>query len=770
LLLATVPLLLWTGELLLALFPVSVHVASNPAVVAVAVDGQVHPVKPAQPLIGVQFIPAPAYRREYQVDGSDSTNSFTFQPAYFARFGGEPYYRLQALLRDESSYSRWDDLVVRDASGHLIRKDSRPDGAALIPLPEAFRLSVRLHRIETPRSITFIEAGGGLLQIDLDRNDRYVRVVETLPGGAAHGLGQWYFPTDWRPPLAVVLSLWLRAAAVGITLIFVVAVVATLIPAGRIRSPDGYARIAVALLAATALLLAAGFSTVLFDRAPHIYDAVSYYFQAKILASGALTAPAPPAAGAFPTPFTLVHDGRWFSQYPPGTAAVLALGFLAHVPWLVEPILAAGAVLLTYGIARRQFGVTTALLAAGLLSSSPFLALQASSFLSHVPAMFFAALFLYSATRYLEGAALRWALLAATALGLVFLTREVAAVLVGLPVVVMMAVRAPRWPRRRWVSALLVGGACFLTFALVYALYSAALTGSAFQSPRHLFDPKDHLGFGAGVGFYGRHTLAAGLVNADQLLTALNISLFGWPFVLTLALLALPFLVRRPSSWEALHGAILAAFIAAHVAYFYHGIAFGPRYYFEALPSMAILASRGFIVLASAASSVVQAFGVRNALERGEKAAAGIFVVLFACNVIYFLPRQAVLYRAYSGQAGGDGPVPVGFIRHDIEGRVPALQDALVTTNDVWIYDLYLAALNCPRLDCPSVFALSPDAATAGRLGRAFPTRRRYLVEERDGRLTVRAEGVAIASGAGTPVRAKLAPRASPTARTMAHT
>ncbi len=50
--------------------------------------------------------------------------------------------------------------------------------------------------------------------------------------------------------------------------------------------------------------------------------------------------------------------------------------------------------------------------------------------------------------------------------------------------------------------------------------YNALLTGNALISPRSLFFSGDHWGFGTGVGFYGQHTLAAGLVNLDELLTS----------------------------------------------------------------------------------------------------------------------------------------------------------------------------------------------------------------------------------------------------------
>ncbi len=733
-------LLVWSGQLLLELFQVPVRVSGNQNLVSVSVEGQTRTFEVSAPVQSAIFVPAIPYQREYQIDGSDSTNSFTFQPFYFARFGTSIYYRFQAVLRDDASYSRWQDLVVADATGRISFKADRPAEGIAIRLPQPFIFSARLHRIETPRSLEFVEANGNAVQIDLNRNDRYLRVSEQQ-AGISRTLLSWFFPTDWRPPLAEVAWLFLRASAIALILVVVGVAIAALLPPGAIVIAQRRATLASGALAVCVLATSVAFTVVLFDRAPHVLDAVSYYFQAKVFASGALSAPAPAVPEAFPTPFTVVHGGRWFSQYPPGTAAFLAVGVIARLPWLVEPMFAAGAVLLTFAFALRQFGTKTALLGTTLMASSPFLLLQAGTFLSHVPAMFFVTLFIYAATRYLEAPAMRWVIMGAAALGVTFLTREIAAVLVGLPVGLTCAACALRQPLERRIRHAAAAAGCVLAAGLLYLFYDAALTGSLWELPRHLFSAADHLGFGEGVGFFGEHTVAAGLVNTDELLTSLNISLFGWPFSLALALMALPFIVKRPGRWELLHGAVVVSFIVVYVAYFYHGIILGPRYYFEALPSMVILAARGFVALVGIVAALLQGFGRGAAHQRAEKAALGLAALLLACNLIYFLPRQVALYRDFSGMPSGDGPVPVGFVRPGIDGRVPTLRGALVTTTNLEVYAVYLAALNCPRLDCDSVFAFVPSAVTDQRLQQAFPGRRWYFLRAREGRLTAEQGG-----------------------------
>jgi 4-amino-4-deoxy-L-arabinose transferase-like glycosyltransferase len=472
----------------------------------------------------------------------------------------------------------------------------------------------------------------------------------------------------------------------------------------------------------------------LFDRMPHILDAVSYTFQAKTFAGGDLWVPAPPVEGAFPTPFTVQRDGRWYSQYPPGTGAVLAPGYLASVPWLVEPLLAAGAVLLIALAAWRQYDRSTAVLTLLLLAMSPFLLLVAGAYLSHVPALFFASVVLVAATRYAEAPSRRWMVLLALGLGLTFLTREIVAVFYGLSVALVGFGWGLHRRGRAAVADAVVGGLILVGALGLYLGYNAALTGSPFVLPRLQFNPRDVYGFGVGVGFYGEHTVASGLVNAEEQLTSLGFYLAGWPYGFSLGVLLLPLATRRWGRWDGVHGLLVGLFVLGYVAEFYHGIVLGPRYYFEALPSLAILTARGFVSLTGAVAGWVSALGLDGGWWRARQASLLVLAVLLACNVFYFAPRQAALYAGYTGMPGA-GPALGNVAEPGLVGRVPALDGALVVTEEWWYYAIYLAALNCPRLDCGAVFAYGPTLEAREALARAFPGRRWYDVLVQEGML-----------------------------------
>jgi hypothetical protein len=733
LLAASIAGLLMMSNLLVALFPLEIQVSGDGSELAVSVDGRTEYISTTTPIRSLRVLPADPYRREYQIDGSDSTNNQNLDSAYFTQFSQTPYYRFQAWLRDEGSYSLWRDLEIRDGDGSELLHLPSPAADVEIPLPEPFSLTVRLQRPEAPRTLELMDQDGNLLRLEINRNDRHMLVTYLTPDAAPRQLSSPFLPRQWPPFLAGLLYLLLRVAALALSLpllLLLPAALAARVPF-RMLGLWGY-RSLVVVAVATSLALALFSGTMLFDRSPHILDAVSYYFQGKVLAAGALAAPAPAVGGAFPTPFTVVHDGLWFSQYPPGVPVLLAVGFLVGLPWLVEPLLAAGSVLLVYLAGRSQYGRGTALIAALLMAGSPFLGLLAGSYMSHVPTTFFAAGFLYAATRYLQRPGPLWAAFAASALGATFLCRETAALLWGLPMALFLLLGIRRKGVGGWPRDLAVAGGCLSLFGVLYLLYNWGLTGSPLLMPRGLFFGGDRFGFGEGVGFYGEHTLAAGLMNAEEQLTSLAICLFGWPFFFALAIPMLPFLTGRANRWDRLHGAVIALFVLTFVGYFYHGIVMGPRYYFETLPCLVLLTARGFVALTETMDALLFRLSSHRlaGLNSSASGTAGarwatllLAALLFACSALYYWPRQGELYQGYNGWPGGGGPTLGGFVGRDLGGRVPELKGALVTTDDWWVYSVYLAPMNSPRLDGDVVFALLREGESAEELQAAFPGR-----------------------------------------------
>ena len=689
--------LLGLGEAAPGAFPVQVAIEGHAGELDVTVDGQQHILTSA--LGGgwdhLEFEQPGPLEREYQIDGSDTTATDDRQPDVTRGSPSSPLYTFDAWLRDESSYSRWENLALVDlGSGQPL--------AAGAPLPSEFRLSVGLRRPESAARLWLVQSNTRDREgLELDRDRRNARWLVQRSGTYPLALPRWFFPEQPLPFVAELLHLLGRSAMAGYALTLAALGLARVLPDWRFMVPRFVTDVALAVW-----LVAAGLVTTrLYHQLPHILDAVSYTFQAGLFASGQLALPVPPLAEAFRGPFQVVWQGRIFSQYPPGAPAMYALGQLVNLEWLVGPLACLALLAATAWTANAVYGrvCAAAVLVLGVLS--PFVLFQAGSFLSHPIAAGFLAGALAGFVAAERGRSPLWYAASGALLGAAFVTREVASVLFAVPLGVRLLLA------RRW-SAMLYITACGIPFVLIYALYNLFQTGSPVVLPRMLFDGTDHFGFGDGVGFHMRHTLAAGLANTDELLTVLQFELFGWPPLFTLGLLGLPFLIGRPRVWDVVAAGGFAAFVVAYVAYFYHGIALGPRYYFEAMPWLLLLAGRG----------------VQTLFELTRSRVAPTFVVgLLSLNtLLFYTPAEIARRDDLSGQAGGT-KAQLPFVQTTLSGlRLRGLPDrALVLTDDWWTYNTALAALNCPRLpDCGVLFALATtpedaDALIAQYLGRS---------------------------------------------------
>ncbi len=351
----------------------------------------------------------------------------------------------------------------------------------------------------------------------------------------------------------------------------------------------GYATTLAVIFGVAAALL----SNALFSHNPHITDTIAQLFQAKIFAGGSLTAPAPEQIEFFGASHLVAHEGRWFSQYPPGHPGMLVLGVIAGVPWLVNPLVAAATLVLLYGVARRLLGEMDAKLAAALLVLSPFALFMSASYMNHVTHGFFLVLALYAAVRAAEEErGIGWPLLLGCALGLAATIRPLeSAVWAGVLGVWLLL-------RRGWKPALGAGVAC-LTALSPLLVYNALTTGHPLRfGYMVLWGPGHGLGFHTdpwGEPFTPVRALGATALDFQRL----NVSLFEWPFpslIFVLIALALAFKGRSngAATWLA------ALLLAAPIAYFFYWHRdgyLGPRFLYSSLGPLILLSAAGVVAL-----------------------------------------------------------------------------------------------------------------------------------------------------------------------------
>ena len=302
--------------------------------------------------------------------------------------------------------------------------------------------------------------------------------------------------------------------------------------------------------AVVSTLLSALFAYFVFDHMPHIQDEIAMEFQAKILATGRVTPPAPKLGDFFDCEFIIQNAGRWYGKYFIGQAICLVPGEWVGMPWLVHPILGGLVVWLTYAIGAGLWNDRLGRLGALLMTVSPFRMVIFAMVLGHASSLMMLGLFALAMVKLVrDPRRWGWGLTGGLALGLAGNARPLTALSIGVAICLVTAIALP-W-RRLTFSSVLAFSAGLGFFVAVLFLYNQALTGHPRLTPFNQWSRTDRLGFGPEVGLeYWReqdkgHTLRKGLLKDVYFnLEALRANEMGWGGVVLL-LMAFPVFIKR---------------------------------------------------------------------------------------------------------------------------------------------------------------------------------------------------------------------------------
>jgi hypothetical protein len=357
---------------------------------------------------------------------------------------------------------------------------------------------------------------------------------------------------------------------------------------------------------AFALLVGAAFTAISVALAWYAYrfspttaDEIAQLWHARILVHGRLTLPADPNFEFFAVD-NVIDTGRWYSQYPIGGPLVLALGYLIHAPWLLDPLLGGCTAALVYHVARRAYGETQGRAAAVVFALAPVPLLMSASYMNHVSTLFLAMLALAGLAEWERAATRRRGLVIAGGIGLALgfmatirpLDAVVASTVVGL--FQLTVIRRDRW-RWRDLAVQAILGAVGVA-PLLYANW--ATTGGLFHFAYEvMWGPATGLGFHVdpqGVA----HTPFRALVLAAKYLSEMNSYLLGWPLPALVVAVAGLVSMRRASRWDGLLLGLLAAQVVAYALYWHDGEFLGPRFLYTAVPAVVILVARAPFLMA----------------------------------------------------------------------------------------------------------------------------------------------------------------------------
>jgi hypothetical protein len=406
--------------------------------------------------------------------------------------------------------------------------------------------------------------------------------------------------------------------------------------------------------AAGVTLLAGALSFFVYQRHPHIIDEVAYLLQARFLASGHLTLPAPPVPDAFGFYLMEFRGDQWYSVMPPGWPAVLAIGVRLGIPWLVNPLLAGLNVLLAYLFIQEIYDRRSARMVVLLLCASPWFVFMGMNFMNHTLTLTCALAAALGVARARKTGRAVWAALAGVMVGIISIIRPLDGLIVG--------VLAGLWAlgvggRRLSARAIVAFALGTLLLGAAVLPYNKALTGSSITFPlnayfdEHFGHGTNDYGFGPNRGFGWAldpnpgHSPVDGLINANLNTFSLNTELFGWSTGSLLMIALAVFAGARPRGdsrrrrSDYLMIATLGVIFVAFFFYYYSGGPdFGARYWYLMILPCVALTVRGMDVLQRKLES-----GAEGPTDRRPDTRVALAVsVLCLMTLINYFPWRAV--------------------------------------------------------------------------------------------------------------------------------
>jgi hypothetical protein len=412
-----------------------------------------------------------------------------------------------------------------------------------------------------------------------------------------------------------------------------------------------------------------------------IPDESAYMFQARVFAAGELKArPMPGAETARPhdVPSEIYFEQAiqstrgWFTKYPPGWPLVLALGYLVHLPWLINPVLGLAQLAIAWCIAglwSRNTQILTILIAA----TSSFMLASSVGCMAHPVGATISLLALGTLLKGIDEKKLSWISLCFALVVAATQVRAYTGAMLGL----LCAGICLYEYRRDWPFLLRTG-----LIAAIGGLASAALllftnwlfTGHPLLSPYALASNSQHA---------QEITFSPALIINNVLHTTrwaiMDTVHYTFPFMILLAAYAC--VTERKRQRLLIYCALflpLLAFAYMQTSIFSFmarqegsGSIGGERYYFEGFCIFAIVAARGFELLA-------QQWKVR---ARAVFATMAVMLCLQAANLVFTakdIERVVGPYRKAYLLAHSAPPMPLVFV----SGNEPEFTSKHVNWND----------------------------------------------------------------------------------------
>ncbi|MDE0483220.1 MAG: glycosyltransferase family 39 protein [Candidatus Poribacteria bacterium] len=463
---------------------------------------------------------------------------------------------------------------------------------------------------------------------------------------------------------------------------------------------------------AGAVLICSIISWHIFDGVPGTFDGCLYMFQARLFANGMLSAEIPPEPQFFGNALVILSD-KWYTQFPPGYPAILAVGVLLRISWLVNPILGALTIAGIYLIANELYGNNTAKLSALLACASGFFLFMSSEFMAHTSTLLFiTTAFLSFVWMVKKKRPLLSAMICGTALGIAILCRPYTTawfcVYLGIAAIVMR--------KQLSIRHILIGAVPLIATGLAFLAYNAATTGHPLLFGYIALHGKEHLpGFHQDPWIEQPHTIVQGVKYLLGNLNGLNYYLFEWP-VPSIFFIVLYLAFEKKETWDWMLVGWLSSLFIGQVFYFFNEFVFGPRFVYETLPAVILLTSKG---ITTSTQLLVDRLKTPS-YTHARSIICFILTGLFLFAVLFNIPATA---KSYQGKYYGEDITIHKYLNKN------NVEQALVFVKGERTYRVHYP-FNAPFAE-PHIYA--KDRKNENRkLAEKFPNYRYFIADEKD--------------------------------------
>ena len=457
------------------------------------------------------------------------------------------------------------------------------------------------------------------------------------------------------------------------------------------------------------VLICGSISWHLFDGVPGFMDGCLYMFQARLFAHGMLSAPIPPEPQFFETVHVMLSN-KWYTMYPPGYPAILALGVIFRISWLVNPLLGALTIVCIYLLAKELYGDSIAKLSAILACASSFFLFMSSEFASHTSTLFFITFaFLSFVWLVKKKRPLLSAVVCGICIGIALLCRPYTTVWICVPLGIAAIVARKELSLRH----ILIGFIPIIVACFAFLAYNYATTGNPLLFGYIAVHGKKHYpGFHKALWSSQFHTITQGVKYVFANLNALSYYLFEWPMS-SLFFVCLFLAYGKKKFWEWLLVGWISALLVGHFFYFFNKLDFGPRFVYESLPALILLTSRGLSLCTQFLTSRWKTLTDAHARNILCLTLVGLFLFAFLFNV----PSTANYYQNYYGT---DVTIQKYLDKSDVA-------QALVFVKGIRAYQVHYP-FNVPFAK-PHIYAIDRGSENK-KLAEKFPGYRYFIADE----------------------------------------